>query len=210
MARNDEGEFELVLGNRQLLSFFFLVVVLLGVFFTMGYIVGRNSGPVSSEVVGGPVGTRAADTPPVRIEPANSAMPEPPPAKPADEKPIVERSVEEKPAEPPVTSKVEGGRVEPVSTAPAAQAPEPPKLAAPKVEEAKGGQLYFQVVAVVRDQADRMAGTLKSQGIPAAVVPGPNESIFRVVVGPMTDEGAIQSMRAKLEAAGHRPILKRF
>ena len=43
MPRTDEGEFELILGNKQLLSVFFIVVVLLGVFFTMGYIVGRNT-----------------------------------------------------------------------------------------------------------------------------------------------------------------------
>ena len=48
MAKNEDGEFELVLGNRQLLSVFFIVVVLLGVFFTMGYIVGRNSAPAVS------------------------------------------------------------------------------------------------------------------------------------------------------------------
>src|ERR671930_175914 len=45
MARSEDGEFELILGNKQLLSVFFIVVVLLGVFFTMGYIVGKNSLP---------------------------------------------------------------------------------------------------------------------------------------------------------------------
>ena len=48
MARNDEGEFELVLGNRQLISVFLIVVILLGVFFSMGYIVGRNSSPTDA------------------------------------------------------------------------------------------------------------------------------------------------------------------
>ena len=53
MPRNDasemEGsEFELVLGNKQLLSVFFIVVILLGIFFTMGYVVGRNSAPVDA------------------------------------------------------------------------------------------------------------------------------------------------------------------
>ena len=43
MRKNEDGEFELVLGNRQLLSVFFIVVVLLGVLFAMGYIVGTNS-----------------------------------------------------------------------------------------------------------------------------------------------------------------------
>ena len=41
--RDNEGQFELVLGNRQLLSGFFIVVILFAVFFAMGYIVGRNS-----------------------------------------------------------------------------------------------------------------------------------------------------------------------
>src|SRR5512141_3025391 len=45
MATHNDGEFELVLGNKQLLSVFFIVAVLIGVFFTMGYIVGRNSAP---------------------------------------------------------------------------------------------------------------------------------------------------------------------
>ena len=47
MKNQETGEFELVLGNKQLLSGFFIVVVLFGVFFVMGYIVGRNSSPAS-------------------------------------------------------------------------------------------------------------------------------------------------------------------
>ena len=54
MPKNEDGEFELILGNRQLLSVFFIVVILLGVFFTMGYIVGRNSGTLTAEVVPNP------------------------------------------------------------------------------------------------------------------------------------------------------------
>ena len=45
MKNNETGEFELVLGNRQLLSGFFIVALLFGVAFAMGYIVGRNSTP---------------------------------------------------------------------------------------------------------------------------------------------------------------------
>jgi hypothetical protein len=45
MRNNETGELELVLGNRQLLSGFFVVALLFGVAFAMGYIVGRNSAP---------------------------------------------------------------------------------------------------------------------------------------------------------------------
>lgn len=44
MASREEEEFELVLGNKQLLSLFFLVVVLFGVFFSFGYTVGYGRG----------------------------------------------------------------------------------------------------------------------------------------------------------------------
>src|SRR5580693_3041307 len=38
-----DGEKELVLGNKQLISLFFVVVALCGVFFAMGYMIGRNT-----------------------------------------------------------------------------------------------------------------------------------------------------------------------
>src|ERR1700704_1966248 len=53
MAKTD-GEYELVLGNRQLLSAFFIVVILFALFFTMGYIVGRNSAPTNSMATAAP------------------------------------------------------------------------------------------------------------------------------------------------------------
>ena len=47
MPRNEDGEFELILGNKQLLSVFFIVVTLLAVFFAMGFIMGRSVNPVT-------------------------------------------------------------------------------------------------------------------------------------------------------------------
>ncbi len=93
MPKNEDGEFELILGNRQLLSVFFIVVVLLGVFFTMGYIVGRNSGPVVSAEV---VGSRKESKPLVVDSPASrDAAPSPtpaaaPPTETAPQQPAVE------------------------------------------------------------------------------------------------------------------------
>ena len=72
MARNEEGEFELILGNRQLLSVFFLVVLLLGLCFVGGYVLGRSAAPVLT-----------ATTVPPQQEPAKSvavATPSPAPA----------------------------------------------------------------------------------------------------------------------------------
>ena len=45
MPKNEDGEFELVVGNKQLLSIVFILMVLFGVVFSMGYFLGRaNTG----------------------------------------------------------------------------------------------------------------------------------------------------------------------
>ena len=51
MKNNETGEFELVVGDRQLLSAFFIVVLLCAVAFAMGYVVGQSApkGKVSAE-----------------------------------------------------------------------------------------------------------------------------------------------------------------
>src|SRR2546425_12560483 len=93
MPRNDEGEFELVLGNRQLLSGFFIVVILFGIFFTMGYIVGRHSSPTplsaaaASSQDATPVrGSSPAGPPPGQAEvvPADAKRGEAPPPETAE------------------------------------------------------------------------------------------------------------------------------
>ena len=86
MPKNETGEFELVLGNKQLLSGFAVVVILLGVFLAMGYVIGRNS--VQSTRAASPDTQAAVATPadPGRAQnaPPPAAAPEPaPPAQPA-------------------------------------------------------------------------------------------------------------------------------
>src|SRR5438067_9245346 len=66
MRNNETGEFELVVGNKQLLSGFFIVVLLFAVAFAMGYVVGQNS-PRSTKAM--------ADTPTPPVSTAESARP---------------------------------------------------------------------------------------------------------------------------------------
>src|SRR6476620_6271456 len=76
MRNNETGEFELTIGNRQLLSGFFIVVLLFAVAFAMGYVVGQNS-PRSAKAMA------ESATPPVSAadsaRPSASAAAVPPP-----------------------------------------------------------------------------------------------------------------------------------
>jgi hypothetical protein len=74
MRNKETGEFELVVGDRQLLSGFFIGVLLLAVVFAMGYVLGQNS-PRSTKLATEAV---AANTgAPSRPQPASPAEPKP-------------------------------------------------------------------------------------------------------------------------------------
>src|SRR5215470_9021228 len=81
MRNNETGEFELVVGNRQLLSGFFIVVLLFAVSFAMGYVVGQNSPR------GGKGQPETASAAPVSLTPADSRPQQPAASRPADPPP---------------------------------------------------------------------------------------------------------------------------
>lgn len=178
MPKNEDGEFELILGNRQLLSVFFIVVVLLGVFFTMGYIVGRNSGPAS---------TADASPAPKENKPmvVDSAAPTPTPT------PVAETPTPAPKPTPAPAPKAEA-KAEPPKPAPVARSSDAPV----------SGQTYLQLAATSKHEADIEVDVLRKKGFKAldaeiAEKPG----TFRVLVGPI-DAGGVNKAKSDLNAAG--------
>jgi cell division septation protein DedD len=190
MPRNEanemeSNEFELVLGNKQLLSVFFIVIMLLTVFFTMGYTLGRNSAPVDA--------AKRIEQPYERQN-ATSAMPSSASTK---REVVVEPSREEpKPVE--AASKAE-------------QAPQKPiEIPAVTVTQPAAGQTYLQVLAVAKAEADVLAEVLAKKGFRALVAPGPNDKVYRVLVGPAKDANDAGKLKTDLEAAGFKPFIKKY
>ncbi|HUJ51249.1 MAG TPA: SPOR domain-containing protein [Bryobacteraceae bacterium] len=218
-----DGEYELVLGNRQLLSAFFIIVILFGVFFTMGYVVGRNSAPAAASV--------AASNAPGGARPEAPSAVSPPPSQPAS--PAAEESkppAESKPAEAKETHAVET-RVEAQPVKPPETAQTPPRSSSPAVPpsfhapmpvnpaaaHASGvpaitpgpGRMYLQVAAAAEPQAGVVVDTLKQKGFPALLAQGPNPALFRVLVGPYADAAALGKAKAALENAGFHPMVRK-
>jgi hypothetical protein len=181
LPKNEDGEFELILGNRQLLSVFFIVVILLGVFFTMGYIVGRNSGSVTAELTPVP-GVDAR--PPATEAPARTPDPAPAPPAPTETAPQ-----------------------QPAPAAPAVER-DPPKRE-PKAEARTmsgthpvAGQTYLQLAATSQHEADIMVDVLRKKKFRAmAAEIDEKPGTFRVLVGPITETTA-NKMRADLQGEG--------
>jgi cytoskeletal protein RodZ len=189
VPRNEDGEFELILGNRQLLSVFFIIVILLGVFFTMGYIVGRNSAPLTE------VTSSKQEAKPLVVE-SPSRQPEAP----KKEAPSAAAPTETA-AQQPETKK----EAEPVKEPPAKKEPARAETRAKRetaASEPVVGATYLQLAATDKDKADIMVDMLRKKKFPSMAAEIPEKAgLFRVLVGPLP-EGALNKTKGDLQDAG--------
>ena len=187
MPKRENGEFEILLGNKQLLSVFFIVVILLGVFFTMGYILGRNSSrpdgrPSQAALRPAPAAANSSR----QDEPSSFgyATPAPPQNAPAQTASVTEP--------------------------PKPQAVPPPAAQAPVVQEPEPGGVYLQVAAVKRAEAEVVAEVLRKKGFRSIVAPHPTDPVFRVLVGPLANADAVAKTREDLLAEKFKSMVRKF
>lgn len=194
------------------------MVVLLGVFFSMGYIVGRNSAAPAAEAAHNGGKTVAVETPPAESQPASSnpaTSAQEPPATPPETKPAETKPAASQPATThpeqaaPAPAPVKPTPVAPAKSKPAAVGPPAAGLASITNEPAAGQ--YWQVVATSRPGAEIISEALTKKGFHVLVTPASKEGVFRVLVGPFPDSGTQAEARTKLEAAGFtHSIIKRY
>lgn len=226
MAHNDEGEFELVIGNRQLLLVFGVLLVLLGVLFTMGYLIGKNNPSKEAitaannrqvPIIGGSGGSGS----PIIVDPGKQSEEKAPSRSatelyeratakdaPKDsskeaglpEVPKVPKEVEKKKEEPKKEAKKEPPPPEPKTSEPPKPKPVAP-VATGSVSTPVAGT-YVQVVAVDLEGAKSWVGTLRGKSFNAIVAPGPNEKLYRVLIGPIKDKEALGQTKIDLEKLG--------
>ena len=209
MRNNETGEFELVVGNKQLLSGFFIVVLLFAVAFAMGYVVGQNTqrpvklaseGGAASTAAGAAANTAAADS---RPQPASPVTPVPvsstPPAPDASAGQMAPTDSASQPTTQPTTQPAQGsqGAAEKPATAPAT-----PGIVASS--ELPPGS-FWQVLAVKPEVAEAIRQTLKDKGFQVALTPGTN-NLTRVLVGPYNDSPSLGRAKTALETAGFQPV----
>jgi len=183
VPRNEDGEFELILGNRQLMSVFFIVVILLGVFFAMGYIVGRGANPVAGPEVAArrPESKPLVETPPPQHE---TPAPEVPKGTASQDGPAVSPSAQ--PA----------ARPETVATVPVK-----PSARVNTSAQPESGKTYLQLSAIDHDAAEIMVELLRKKSFSAITAEVPEKpGVFRVLVGPVA-EADVNKIRTDLQNA---------
>jgi DedD protein len=213
MAANGKrgGGGDRVLESRHLVGLFLGVVLLCGVFFTLGYVMGRTqfSGVAHAEAPPKyqpppPISSKPTKEPPVSTntkpvncwadcDPKTADRPDPmAPSKPAAPAPAkADRSF---------------NPVAPASAKPAS-AKEPPRFQPPVLAK---NSIVLQVAATKqqRDALD-MADMLQKKKFPSFVASSPADAFYHVQVGPYPDLASAESAKHALEQLGFKSIIKR-
>ena len=200
MPPRQEEEFELVLGNKQLLSLFFVIVALFAVFFTFGYSVGFTQG--QQERVAVIANDEPADPPPADVRLPDALLEEV--AKPAADPP-------------PSPAPAQADSPKPKAVAPSApkkQAPPPRPAPTKKAVASNGAQIargiHIQVAALrVASDARLLVNKLKAKGYPVALYSRGGDGWNRVVVGPFRSVDTAKAAQKRLQSDGLRTILRK-
>jgi len=200
-----------VLESRHLVGLFLGVVLLCGVFFTLGYVMGHNpyGGAVhaadalarSASSVRAPLKNAERDATPAPVVPANN------------EWDFYSRNSDNRlqPAAPssPSTAPAPVASASHPKAAPAPDARTVPASARFQEPRLGKGAIVLQVAALRRESdALAMADALQQKNFPSFVVTPTADSFYRVQVGPYFDEHAADSARVALDHAGFKAIIK--
>jgi DedD protein len=231
-----KSDADLTLGIGSLLSIFFGVLIICGIFFAFGYTMGRrNARPTilpaatqpaqaaatapplpENELSGAPLKPAAPDD--TSASPSNSADSTPEkasaPAKQAPQdnsaaKPSKTTRVVEPAATDPSLSAVPYAHRPPLPTKPHAGISAPLAQAPGDSPIIPGHPIMVQIAAVSRQEdAEVLAGALRKRGFNPTVRPGTSDKFFHVQVGPFTDKPQADAMKQQLLADGYNAIVK--
>jgi DedD protein len=201
-----------VLESRHLVGLFLGVVLLCGVFFTLGYVMGKTQygGAVhaaSSPERDAPVARPAAKPKDLKTTPAPAPVP-------ANGEWDFYAKTDDNHLEPapkpfaPVASPALAASPAKAAPAPRAKAvPASSRFRPPKMLK---GAVVLQIAAL-RHQSDALAvaDALQQKRFPSFVLTPTSDRLYRVQVGPYPNEHAAESARSALDRAGFKAIIKR-
>jgi cell division septation protein DedD len=217
---NRGGAGERVLESRHVIGLFMVIILLSGVFFTLGFVMGRNQSEGSVRAA-----TDFFKKPEISFPPKTDAVSKKtghagPTEKPKDTAPPPNSDWEFYHAG---DNKKTEDRLKSVAPAPAATHKSEPMLvrttAAPRTAggPAKstsgplipGGAYTLQVAAVTKEaDALELAKSLQKKKFPAFVLSPQTDKYYRVLVGPYADQKAADAARKGLEGAGFKAFVK--
>jgi DedD protein len=208
---------ERVLEGRHVIGLFMLMLLFSGLFFTLGYVMGRDGQVRASTDLRGLPESTVLPKPEVAPKPSNKKSgPEPQADSPAPAnsdwefyhagdsnktddrlKPVAAPSLN-----PPATPAV--GK----SGNPAKPQPSPISKSIGLTPLSAGGGTSLQVAALTKESdAMALANTLRKKNFPTFVQSPQGDKYYHVLVGPYADQKAVDNARKGLEAAGFKQAI---
>ena len=195
-----------MLESKHVIGLFMLMLVFSGVFFTLGYVMGRSQydGQVRAEGRSFGSGPRSVQPKPEPVAKSNSRLPSDPssdvPSQPDSDWTYYKSARSSTPEE----------NLKPVSSAPPARPVSPAKGRNAKSSAAQLSGGYMLQVAALRRESDAqaLAVHLQKKKFPAFVASPRGDKYYRVQVGPYADQKSAEAARKGLEGAGFKAIVK--
>ena len=225
-------ETDITIGPGKLLGLFFMLVMICGVFFAIGYSLGKTSAreqslndkaPLSASLNAPVVGDASTPKPSAAV--TTRAEPDAKPAEGQENTPsapdltffsavkrtdqskaATEKSAEQKPAATATKSNEAAAMANPAPTA--VESTTAKSAVAPNA----AGEFVVQVAAVTREEdAAALAGALRKKSYNVFVVNNPalHDKFYRVQVGPFLTLQDAESMKTRLTGEGYNPIVKK-
>lgn len=213
MASARRGQSEITLGAGHVAGMFLGVVVLCGIFFTLGYVMGRGGPSRKASEAGGnspgmgshsarATGNRGPGSPGWNFFPEKSS---------SSDRSAASRGPRTQP--PPRAPSTSSAAEQPRRSGPISMAAKPAGVKIdrrpPLLSTGREG-LLLQVAAMAnRGDALALVGFLKQKGYPAFAWGPSSDRLYRVQVGPYANSKAAHQARVKLEKDGFKSILKK-
>src|ERR1700674_2609460 len=211
-SRENKSGGDFVLESRHLVGLFLLLVVIFGVVFTLGYLLGRSQYDYKLRAaVGAPPDS---DAPAAALAAKSRTRPE------SEDAQVPKKNSDwdfYHSADPQAAA----DHLQPPLKSVAASAPKPVAGSSKTAKSAKlssgtdgqlipKGAIMLQVAAVLhQDDALALAQALQQKKFPAFVIPPGSDKYYRVQVGPYQDNQSASNARKDLEAKGFKSIIKR-
>jgi DedD protein len=203
-----------VLESRHLVGLFLGVVLLCGVFFTLGYVMGRTQyggevhagNPLPIAAPARPSPTKAKDTQPLPA-PANTEWDFYAKKDNTHMEPAPKSTSPAPAAIPAVVTKTQGAPPVATTRPVAAPAKPPASYQAPKLPR---GSIVLQVAALKREgDALKVADEIQQKRYPAFVIMLPSDGLYHIQVGPYGDQKSAENAKRTLEQVGFKSIIRR-
>lgn len=194
---------EITLSTGKLLGIFFALAVICGVFFTMGYLLGKStSAGGRTEIVATVPSGSAAGKPNAGNKTPEAVTQTCPPGSPNCA---------------PISSPIDTGSAKASDQPPAAQQPSgsktsdqsTPPSAGTDVKTGAASSFMVQVAAVSKQEdAEILVTALRKKQYPVFIANAAGDPLFHVQVGPFSDRKDAEAMRTRLSGDGYNAIVK--